>query len=662
MIDDPDKTQEWVIDDVAELLRRINECEKRYQTLIETNLYGVQVINIHGKITYINAVQSDVLGYPSTELEGKDIWKILATEYDRKALTDYLTKLAKEDFAPHYWSGKFLNYKGKIIQLKMIWNCMRNEQGNVTGFISFTSGINEKKPDKEISSEKCEEYRLIVESAREMILTFDMKGKITYINEKGTEIIGYFKEEMLDMNIADILPPVHLEKIKEKLLDKEKIRLKEGIYYQLEFITRNLNLLPMDISASLIIKENEPSGILIIARNLGRQKRDERELIKNCKFDTITTFSNGIIYDLNDFLTGILGNIDFAQLNSEPDGKIYKQLDDAKKICIELKVLLRQMDELSHNEILNKETGKLAKLVQNLVNQKFTDLKIAMDFPPPDDEWFAEFDSMRIQQLMEILLVNAKEAMQSGGEIRIDVKNITVSPEREKAGLPMKPGKYVKISVQDQGTGIPRENLEKIFDPYFTTKKTDVKKGTGLGLTIAYAIVKKHNGYMYVDSKPGIGTVIHVCLPASVKEQEQTQKKKDAPVFKGNILVMDDEDVVRDITGQMLRKLGYGFYPAKNGEEALDIYQKAVASGKSFDAVILDLHVANGMGGRDIIKKMLIIDPGVKGIVSSGYSNDPEMRDFGKYGFCGTLEKPYSIRDLNEILNRLIILKKEKTS
>ncbi len=432
MIDDPDKTQEWVIDDVAELLRRINESEKRYQTLIETNLYGVQVINVHGKITYVNAVQSDILGYPSTELEGKDIWKILATEYDRKALTDYLTKLAKEDFVPHYWVGKFLKYNGKIIQLKMSWNCMRNEQGNVTGFISFTSGIDEKKSDKEISPEKYEEYRLIVESAREMILTFDMNGKITYINEKGTEIIGYFKEELLEMNIADILPPVQIEKIKEKLLDKEGIKLKEGIYNQLEFITCNLNLIPMDISASLIIRENEPSGILIIARNLGKQKKTERELIKNCKFDTITTFSNGIIYDLNDFLTGILGNIDFAQLNSEPDGKIYKQLDDAKKICVELKGLLRQMDELSHSEILNKETGKLAKLIRNLVNQKFTDLKIAMDFPPPEDEWFAEFDSMRIRQLMEILLVNAKEAMQSGGEIRIDVKNITVSPEREK--------------------------------------------------------------------------------------------------------------------------------------------------------------------------------------------------------------------------------------
>jgi len=660
MIEDPDKTQEWVIDDVAELLRRINECEKRYQTLIETNLYGVQVINIQGKITYINAVQSDILGYPSTELEGKDIWKILATEYDRKSLTDYLTKLAREDFAPHYWVGRFLNYKGKIIQLKMIWNCMRNEQGNVTGFISFISAIDDKKTDREISPEKYEQYRMIAESAREMILTFDMDGKISYINEKGTEIIGYFKEELLEMNITDILPPEQIEKIKERLLDKNGIKSGEDIYYHLEFITRNLNLISMDGSASLLSKDNEPSGILIIARNMVTEKKTERERIKKFKSDTLTTFSGGIIYDLNDFLTGILGNIDFAQLNSEPEGKVYKKLDDAKKICMELKGFLRQISELSDSETLNKETGKLAKLIQNLVTQKFSELKIAMDLPQAEDEWLAEFDSMRIRQLMEILLVNAKEAMPSGGEIKIDIKNITISPEREKNRLLMEPGRYVKISVQDQGTGIPKENLEKIFAPYFTTKKRDIKKGTGLGLTIAYAIVKKHNGYIYADSKQGTGTVIHVCLPASVKEQEQPGKKKETAAFKGNILVMDDEDVVRDVTGQILRKLGYGFALSKNGEEAVDIYQKAAASGKSFDAVILDLHVTAGMGGRDAMKKLLTIDPNVKGIVSSGYSNDPEMRDFGKYGFFAALEKPYSIRDLNDILNRLITLKKEK--
>ena len=252
-------------------------------------------------------------------------------------------------------------------------------------------------------------------------------------------------------------------------------------------------------------------------------------------------------------------------------------------------------------------------------------------------------------QVIHNLVINTQQAMPQGGKCHILAENVSLTtgqvPQLEK-------GKYVKISVRDKGVGIPREHLDKIFDPYFTTKQ----KGSGLGLATSYSIVKNHGGLITVESKAGAGSTFHVYLPASKKIISKKKVREEKPVAgKGKILVMDDEDVVRTVASRMLQHIGYKEVEcAKDGAAAIKLYQKAMESGKPFTAVIMDLTIPGGMGGKEAIEKLLKIDPKVKAIVSSGYSSDPIMSEYREYGFSGVIAKPYTLDGLSRALHEVI--------
>jgi CheY-like chemotaxis protein len=238
--------------------------------------------------------------------------------------------------------------------------------------------------------------------------------------------------------------------------------------------------------------------------------------------------------------------------------------------------------------------------------------------------------------------------MPEGGIIHVLAENTTV---HEKSGIPLKAGRYVRITVSDTGVGIPEKYLAKIFDPYFTTKA----EGSGLGLASVYSIIKNHDGYISVTSRVGDRTSFLIYLPASQKEVLPTKKVEGKPIAgKGRVLVMDDEELIRDVAGRMLHKLGYGVEYARDGAEAIEMYKKARDAGMPFDAILMDLTIPGGMGGREAIQKLLEIDPDVKAIVSSGYSDDSIMSNFKKYGFSAVIAKPYVITGLSKIMHEVI--------
>ena len=269
----------------------------------------------------------------------------------------------------------------------------------------------------------------------------------------------------------------------------------------------------------------------------------------------------------------------------------------------------------------------------------------------PENLWWIEADPGQIGQIFQNITINAIQAMPTGGTIKVWAENLTLGTESD---LPLSAGKYIKISVRDQGIGITADHLPRIFDPYFTTKQ----KGSGLGLASAYAIIKKHHGHIAVESKPGVGTTFHIYLPA-VEQQAIPQPEEDRELLvgKGKILVMDDEEMVREILGRILPRLGYEAEFAGDGGEAIERFVQAEGSGQEFAAVILDLTVPGGMGGKEALAKLLEIDPQVKTIVSSGYSDDPVMADFQRYGFSGVIAKPYRVSELGKILNQVIMNK-----
>jgi CheY-like chemotaxis protein len=267
--------------------------------------------------------------------------------------------------------------------------------------------------------------------------------------------------------------------------------------------------------------------------------------------------------------------------------------------------------------------------------------------------WTVDVDVGQISQVINNIVINADHAMPGGGVIHVTATNCTLT---KGTPLPLVPGRYVKITIADTGIGIPKENLTRIFDPYFTTKT----KGSGLGLSTALSIIRKHSGHIEIDSEQGKGTSVHIYLPASDKSLNGTPRGNDEPVHgSGRILVMDDEEAILDMASALLSHFGYRPGVARDGEEAIALYKEAAMKNDPFAVVIMDLTIPGGLGGKETIARLLEFDPSIKAVVSSGYSTDPIVANFRQYGFSGILTKPYTAKEMSEVIKRVLSAKKE---
>ncbi|MEW5800691.1 MAG: ATP-binding protein [bacterium] len=380
------------------------------------------------------------------------------------------------------------------------------------------------------------------------------------------------------------------------------------------------------------------------------RRRVEEELQKAQKLESLSVLAGGIAHDFNNLLAGIIGNLSLVEKYAKSGTSIFHALGNAQKACYRTKGLTHQLLTFSRGGTPIKKIASIAELMQEAVNFSLRGSNIRCDFALADALWPVEIDEGQISQVINNLIINACQAMPRGGTIRLGAENITLGTQDI---LPLKEGKYVKVSIKDQGMGIPKEYLSRIFDPYFTTKKT----GSGLGLAISYSIVKKHEGYITAESESGDGTTFYLYLPACEKEifgVEDIVEEKSLTGGSGKILFMDDQESLRDMVGEMLVYLGYEVVLAREGDEAVELYRKERESGRNFDVVILDLTVPGGTGGREAVQKMLEIDPEVKAIVSSGYSYDPIMSEYKTYGFSGMVVKPYEVEELSRVLNEVM--------
>jgi two-component system, cell cycle sensor histidine kinase and response regulator CckA len=302
----------------------------------------------------------------------------------------------------------------------------------------------------------------------------------------------------------------------------------------------------------------------------------------------------------------------------------------------------------THNSEEPKKVASVKVLLPEWVEFALRGSNVKCVFTIQDRLWNAEIDESQVSQVIYNLIINADQAMPNGGRIQVSAQNYIA---KGRSILPLVPGEYVEISVRDDGIGIAAEHLQKIFDPYFTTKET----GIGLGLATSYATIKRHGGHIMVESEEGAGATFRVFLPASSNSAlPQPRPSRALREGRGKILLMDDESVIRDLASDLLTSLGYRVFTTRDGLETISLYKKSKDGGEPFDAVIMDLTVPGGMGGRETIERLRDLDPGIRAIVSSGYCNDPIMGDFRKYGFCGVLAKPYSATEMSETLHALI--------
>ncbi|MEA1996086.1 MAG: ATP-binding protein, partial [Gemmatimonadota bacterium] len=397
----------------------------------------------------------------------------------------------------------------------------------------------------------------------------------------------------------------------------------------------------------LVNREGNLSTMVGFQEDITEQKKMEEERIKADKIESLGILAGGIAHDFNNILTSILGNISLAKLVSDKDDKSHDLLNDAEKASLRAKDLTNQLLTFSKGGAPVKKTASIQQIIEDTARFSLRGSNVKCCNFIPKNLWFVKVDVGQISQVISNLVINAYQAMPAGGVINIKAENIIVGPE---SLLPLNQGKYVKISIRDQGTGITRKYLSKIFDPYFTTKQ----KSSGLGLATAYSILKKHAGHIAVESELEVGTTFHVYLPASAdKFRGNEPVKEEIPVRKSKVLIMDDDEAVRVTATRIIKKIGHEVAVSADGAEAMELYINARESNRPYDIVILDLTVPGGMGGREAVKQLLKIDPQVKAIVSSGYSTDPVLSNFAEYGFSGIITKPYNVEEMRELLNKV---------
>lgn len=380
----------------------------------------------------------------------------------------------------------------------------------------------------------------------------------------------------------------------------------------------------------------------------------EKETIKSEKLESIGVLAGGIAHDFNNLLSIVIGNLEMAGRAISAHSKAHLSLSSAEKATRRAAELTQQLLTFSKGGDPVKKLSDLREIVRDSAEFVLHGSGVALSFDcqcDPDEILMSAIDDGQISQVVQNLVINARQAMSNRGDIKITFSSASILSDDDNSKL--KAGRYHKIAVQDSGPGVPAEDIDKIFDPYFTTKS----EGSGLGLALSFSIIKKHDGYLYVEAEEGIGSCFTIYLPASDACYEDLCKDVGSlsnVSSKGRILIMDDQEMLHEVAEAMLEELGFQVVHADDGVEAVEKYRQAIMGTEQIDLVIMDLTIPGGMGGKDAVQEILSFDADAKVIVCSGYSNDSVMSQYDEYGFKGALSKPYNLDELEKTISKAL--------
>jgi PAS domain S-box-containing protein len=488
---------------------------------------------------------------------------------------------------------------------------------------------------------------LIVAQSPLGIVTWDIDFRVTSWNHAAEKIFGYASGDVLGKHADFIVPPSarsEVEKIRRELL-----AMSGGTRSTNANVTRDDRTILCDwYNTQLVDSANNIIGVLSIIDDVSQKARMEEELLKVKKLESLGMLAGGIAHDFNNILTGILGNIDLALFDKNISEATRQRLAKAERASRRATGLTQQLLTFAKGGAPVKEVTSLAEVIRDSAGFILHGDTVNCRYDIPDDLWFVAIDIDQISRVIQNIVLNASHSMPGGGTVTITAKNIFAATDAEIPGT----GRFVKITITDNGSGMLADVLDRIFDPYFTTKE----EGSGLGLAISHSIITNHGGHISATSELGHGTTFTIYLPATVKERDPapTAKPGVRPTRKARIMIMDDDETVRDVVTVMLVELGHATLTAVDGAEAVRLYEAAAAAGDPVDIVIMDLTIPGGMGGQEAVRRILAFDPEAKVIVSSGYSNDSIMAAYQEYGFCAAIGKPFKLEELERILSGIL--------
>ncbi len=503
------------------------------------------------------------------------------------------------------------------------------------------------------SEQTSERYRTLLDASPDPIAVYDIKDLPIYVNPEFVRVFGWQIHELFGQP-AEYIPDENRDSNEEMIA---KLRRGEKVINHLtRRRTKNGEILDISLSASAYYDpEGRLAGSIVHLRDITEQKQMEEELQKVRKLESVGVLAGGIAHDFNNILSGILLNAQMAVFDIDQRDEVENYLEGIKEATRKAVSLTQQLLTFAKGGAPILKKGSIKKLIKDSAEFVSHGASAKCEFDLARDLAPVKMDEGQMSQVMHNLILNAIQAMPHGGIIKISADNASVT--EKKSGphpVSLAPGNYVQIIIEDSGIGIPEENRAKIFDPYFTTKEM----GSGLGLATTYSIINQHHGHISLDSKVNVGTIFHVYLPAVINDlkESETEHNETAAEYsgKGKVLIMDDDVMLRKLTGSMLNHFGYEVELSGDGENAIALYKEALEENEPFDAVIMDLTVPGGMGGETAIKKLLELDPDVKAIVFSGYATDPIIANYKRYGFKGYVTKPFRPADLANTLKKVI--------
>ncbi len=641
---------DWEQDRLERYAQRLAASEENYRGVVENANSIILRLDREGRITFFNKFAETLFGYDRYEIIGRDALKTIVPPFSSKGedMAAKFQELLRDPKRHEMVENENLCRDGRRIWVNWTNRPIYNDQGQLCEILCVGADITER-------AALIEELRLTkstMDAAAEQIMWTDSQGHIIYANAAAVDHTGYSAEELRQHTLHDLVTdfPVSTWPERWETLQREHSvslevlqRLKQGGSLPVELTMTYHQVAAKEIT--MVFMHD------LTARLQAEEKRRqyEMEMQHLQRLESLGLLAGGIAHDFNNLLTAILANISLVKMDLPVTGDHFEQLSEAEKASVQARDLTTQLLTFAKGGKPIKTAVHLERVIRDSSSLALRGQSVKCDLQIASDLLAVEADAGQLTQVFNNLFINACQAMPQGGVLTVSARNQAVI-QPDKAYLPA--GDYVQVTLQDQGRGISPENLPKIFDPYFTTKKT----GAGLGLAVVYSIIKNHGGSISAASTPGVGTMFSLLLPVLRQSDHETEIiAKPISVGGGRILVMDDELMVRKVISKMLAKAGYEVETAADGTTALECYRQAAANKNPFSLVVMDLTIPGGMGGQETIQQLLKMDPNARAIVSSGYSDNPVMADFRAFGFKGVVAKPYAFDQLQATIRRALL-------